>query len=227
MARRSRSNSYGSSGGSSRRPQWLVIATGIATLLNTLMRLFKLFGGGKRSASSRADAPPVGPPPTRRESRDRYEEPAPPRTSAPPPRDQRDDRAPRGNQPGRGVAVPSGPPEPVGTDGGIGTLYKRRQSDVIVTASGTVVKILPDDDDDSDGSGKHQKFLVDLVSGVTIRISHNITLGQRAPVREGDVVHFKGEYEYTDLGGCVHWTHHDPKGWREGGWIEVNGARYE
>jgi hypothetical protein len=37
----------------------------------------------------------------------------------------------------------------------------------------------------------------------------------------------RGEYEWSDRGGTMHWTHHDPKRWREGGWIEHRGVHYE
>jgi len=92
-----------------------------------------------------------------------------------------------------------------------------------------VVKILPDDDDDSDGSSKHQKLLVEVGAGaqkVTIRVCHNLDFG-RIPVREGDVISFRGEYEWKELGGTIHWTHHDPRGVHEDGWIEHDGKRYE
>ena len=104
-------------------------------------------------------------------------------------------------------------------------MFQQKRSDVVVTASGTVVKLLPDDDDDSDGSGKHQVFLVELLTGITVKISHNVEFG-RVPVQEGQVVSFRGEYEWTEKGGTIHWTHHDPRGSHEGGWIELDGTRY-
>jgi hypothetical protein len=118
-------------------------------------------------------------------------------------------------------------PRPRAEGGGaIEGLFRRRESDAIVTASGTIVKLLRDDLDDTDGSGQHQQFLVEVDGAdVTVKISHNLDFG-RVPVREGDAVRFRGEYEYNDRGGCVHWTHHDPKGWHEDGWIEHRGRRY-
>ncbi len=106
----------------------------------------------------------------------------------------------------------------------IAKLFAARQSDQIVTSSGLIVKILPDDLHDDDGSGKHQQFLVE-VGNVTIKIAHNMKFGE-VPVEEGETVHFKGEYEWNDRGGCIHWTHQDPKGWHEDGWIEYQGKRY-
>lgn len=115
-------------------------------------------------------------------------------------------------------------PTPAG-DHTIAQLFARKQSDTIVEADGTILKILPDDLYDEDGSGQHQQFLVQVPGDVTIKIAHNLKFG-RAPVREGDRIQFKGEYEWNDRGGCVHWTHHDPKQWREDGWIEYAGKRY-
>lgn len=114
-----------------------------------------------------------------------------------------------------------------GGDGGpspVGRLHARRQSDQIITDTGIVVKCLPDDNEGS----RHQRLLVEVDrTDVTIKLAHNIDLAPRVPCREGDRLTFKGEYEYNDLGGAVHWTHHDPKKWREGGWVEHDGKRYE
>lgn len=110
------------------------------------------------------------------------------------------------------------------SDGGIAELFRKQQSDTWVEASGTVKKILPDD---SDGD-KHQRFIVRLSTDIEILIAHNIDVGARVPVNEGDSVTFRGEYEYTDKGGTVHFTH-APKYERKqpGGWIEHKGKKYE
>lgn len=104
----------------------------------------------------------------------------------------------------------------------IAELVRNKRSNVIVEASGTVVKILPDDR----AGDRHQKFLVEVGTN-TVLIAHNIDLAPRVTLREGDAIRFKGEYEYTDRGGVIHWTHHDPAKRRAGGWIEHNGKRYE
>lgn len=115
-------------------------------------------------------------------------------------------------------------PQP--TSDSIVELFQSHRSDAIVTATGTVTRLLPDDLDNTDGSGKHQQFLVDVPGDVTVKIAHNLAFG-RVPVRVGDRVRFRGEYEWNDRGGCVHWTHQDPKGWHADGWIEHNGKRFE
>jgi hypothetical protein len=179
------------------------VTVGIA-LVNALVRVFKLFSSRKKSAPPDIE-------PTPRQSRS---------TSQVPP------AAPRGNKPGRGVVQPS-TPSPVGSDGGIPDLFRHQQSDQVVQAAGTIVKVLPDDIDTSDGSEQHQKFLVELLDSrrTTIKICHNLKFG-RAPAKEGQVVSFRGEYEYNDKGGSVHWTHHDPMQIHPDGWIEIDGQRY-
>jgi hypothetical protein len=72
-----------------------------------------------------------------------------------------------------------------------------------VQSEGVVVKVLPDDNQGS----RHQKFLLELSSGQTILIAHNIDLAPRvSPITEGDVIAFNGEYGWSEKGGVVHWT---------------------
>jgi len=109
-------------------------------------------------------------------------------------------------------------------DGSIQAAYENRQSDVQVEGAGRVVKVLPDDNEGS----RHQKFILELGSGQTILIAHNIDLAPRIPgLREGDSVAFYGEYEWNDKGGVVHWTHHDPQGRHVDGWLKHQGKRYQ
>jgi hypothetical protein len=46
------------------------------------------------------------------------------------------------------------------------------------------------------------------------------------PARNGDYVEFNGQYEWNAKGGVVHWTHHDPQGRHETGWVKHNGHNY-
>lgn len=105
----------------------------------------------------------------------------------------------------------------------IAQLFAARRSNVLVSATGTVERILADDLDPP----RHQKFILRLSNKQTLLISHNIDLAPRInSLREGTNVTFSGEYEWSDKGGIVHWTHHDPNGRREGGWIHYEGYLY-
>ena len=103
--------------------------------------------------------------------------------------------------------------------------YRDGQSDVIVeNVSGVVEAVLPDD---LEGS-RHQRFIMRLASGNTVLVVHNIDLAPRInSLREGDYVSVKGEYEWNDRGGLIHWTHHDPRNVHEGGWIDHEDLRYQ
>jgi hypothetical protein len=79
--------------------------------------------------------------------------------------------------------------------------------------------------DDLEGQ-RHQRFILRLPDGMTVLISHNIDLAPRVPAEKGDAVEVFGRYEWNKRGGVIHWTHRDPKGRREGGWIEHKGERY-
>ena len=79
--------------------------------------------------------------------------------------------------------------------------------------------------DDRDGD-RHQRFILQLGNRDTLLVAHNIDLADRVPVGLGDRIQFRGMYEWNDLGGLVHWTHHDPMGIEDGGWIRYRKKIY-
>lgn len=120
------------------------------------------------------------------------------------------------------VQLPRG--QTTSSDKQIETAFKNRQSDLQIEGAGTVVHVLPDDNKGS----RHQRFIIKLNSGLTLLVAHNIDLAPRIPaLRKGDEVAFYGEYEWTEKGGVMHWTHHDPGGRHVDGWLEHQGERYQ
>ncbi len=107
--------------------------------------------------------------------------------------------------------------------GAIEKAFREKRSKVWVEDEGEIVYLLPDDR----VGDKHQLFLVELASGHTIKISHNVDLAPKVPVRKGDPIRFRGRFEWNERGGVVHWTHHDPRGRKKGGWLELRGQKYK
>jgi hypothetical protein len=102
--------------------------------------------------------------------------------------------------------------------------FTNRQSNIQVTQQGEIIWILADD---TSGS-QHQRCIVKLSSGQTLLIAHNIDIAPRVPaLRTGEPLIFHGEYEWNDQGGVIHWTHHDPDGRHEDGWLEYHGKIYQ
>ena len=101
--------------------------------------------------------------------------------------------------------------------------FETNQSDLQVKGSGDVILLLPDDLIDD----KHQKFILELMSGQTLLISHNIDLAARIDtLQTGDAIEFYGEYEWNIEGGVIHWTHDDPNGVHINGWLIHEGVTY-
>ena len=118
------------------------------------------------------------------------------------------------------------PPAPIerATENDIEALFEQRRSDVQVRGAGTVLRTLSDDDEGS----RHQRFILELPSGHTLLIAHNIDLAPRIDsLQKGDRVEFYGEYEWNDKGGVIHWTHHDPRGRHVAGWLKHQGRIYQ
>ena len=103
--------------------------------------------------------------------------------------------------------------------------FQNHRSNVEVTADGTVVRLLTDQ---TSATGTHERFIVKLLTGeITVEVEHNVSIGARAPVAEGDHVIVHGEYVWNAQGGVIHFTHHDPQGTHEGGYIQDNGKTYD
>ena len=102
--------------------------------------------------------------------------------------------------------------------------FKNHRSNIQVSGSGEVVRILPDD---TKGI-RHQRFIIELNSGHTLLIAYNIDIAPRINLLNvGDHISFYGEYVWNAKGGVVHCTHHDPSGRHEGGWLNHDGRIYQ
>ncbi len=100
--------------------------------------------------------------------------------------------------------------------------FAARRSDQWLEAGGVVARTLPDDKQ----GDRHQRFILNVNSNHSVLVAHNIDLAPRVPLSAGDSVTLRGEYEWNDKGGVIHWTHHDPRGRHEGGWIRHDGKTY-
>ncbi len=99
---------------------------------------------------------------------------------------------------------------------------KKRDTGTWIEVRGFVRRLLSDDDD----GARHQRFILDIGSRRTLLIAHNIDLAERVPIGIGDRVQVRGMYEWNDLGGLVHWTHHDPLGLEDGGYVRYRSDVY-
>lgn len=103
--------------------------------------------------------------------------------------------------------------------------FRAGRSHVEVVAAATVTRVL------GVASGRvspHEGFLMQLTSDcrVVVRVEANTDFTGAFALVRGDRVVVKGEYEYYPIGGVIHWTHRDPRGRHEGGFIQVGDKTY-
>ena len=104
----------------------------------------------------------------------------------------------------------------------IAKAYDSRTSTIMVETEARVVLLLPDIDD----LGKFQEFKIELENGHVLRVLHDLEQADRVPVAVSKRIRLRGEYDWSVDGGVIHWTHDDPAGQREGGWIEYQERTY-
>jgi hypothetical protein len=124
------------------------------------------------------------------------------------------------------LACCTGPTAQPADDGAVCAAYRAQRSHVEVVADGTVTRtfgVVPG------RTSPHEGFLMRLASGcnVVVRVEANTDFTGAFPLERGDRVTVKGEYEYYALGGVIHWTHRDPRGRHEGGYIVARGTMYD
>lgn len=125
------------------------------------------------------------------------------------------------NQPDRRIASAGSPQQP--GDGEVIDAQTRHEKKVEVTVCAPVKKLLPPD---TKGL-PHERFLLQLSNGTTCLIAHDVKMAPPVPVNPGDKPIIHGEYIWNKFGGVIHWTHHSNTPRHEGGWIELNGQRYQ
>jgi hypothetical protein len=123
-----------------------------------------------------------------------------------------------------GPSSPQSESSPAGGSAALLAAISEQRSGTQVSGEGVVKRLLPDDNDGS----RHQRFILTLPSGQTLLVAHNIDLASRlSSLRTGDTVEFHGVYEWNPQGGVIHWTHRDPAGRHEDGWLRHAGLTYE
>ena len=110
------------------------------------------------------------------------------------------------------------------TNNGVAQAFESHENKAQVTGEGTVSRLLADDT-----SGlPHQRFIVRISPTQTVLIEYNTGVAPRIEdLKVGDSISFAGEYIWNEQGGLVHWTHHDPAGRHQGGWIKHDGRTYQ
>ncbi len=102
--------------------------------------------------------------------------------------------------------------------------FANQVSDISVFVKGTITRSLTDDT----VGDNHQRFIIQMSNSQTLLIEHNIDIGPRVTgVNIGTLVYIHGDYVWNNQGGLIHWTHKDPAGVHENGWIIIGNSKFE
>lgn len=127
-------------------------------------------------------------------------------------------------EPGRDPKPLAGPEVPLSGRDGVREAFEAGTQGRMLRVAGRVQRLLADDRDGS----PHQRFIIATKDGQTLLVAHNISLAPRLDgIAVGDPVRIYGQYEWNEQGGVLHWTHDDPAGVHEAGYIEWRGRRYQ
>ena len=102
--------------------------------------------------------------------------------------------------------------------------FLKKKSGIQVQGQGIVTQLLSDDL----AGDRHQRFILQLSSGQTLLIAHNIDIAPRlVGLRIGGIVIFYGQYEWNSQGGLIHWTHNDPSREHINGGLKYKNETYQ
>lgn len=79
--------------------------------------------------------------------------------------------------------------------------------------------------DDNKGN-RHQKMIIEI-GDITLLLAHNIDIAKRVPAKKGEFIEVRGQYEWNNKGGVIHWTHRDIKNRHPHGWIKHKNKVYQ
>lgn len=102
--------------------------------------------------------------------------------------------------------------------------FESGRTGIWASGQGPVVQILGDQEI---GGEMMQRFTVRLNEELVVQIRHSLDNAERVPVERDDEVQFQGYYEWEARGGFISLTHNDPNQPGSGGFIRVDGTRYD
>lgn len=101
--------------------------------------------------------------------------------------------------------------------------FYEQRTGMMVEVTGQVVRVLDDDQTDSD----FQWFQMRTPNGQHFLVGHGNGNTDSIPLRARESVVVRGEYEWTESGGTIRQTQRDTSLRRRHGWIEYKGKRYD
>ena len=101
--------------------------------------------------------------------------------------------------------------------------FHAQRSDFMTEVSGTVVRVLSADRN----RPQAQEFVIRLENGQSLLVVHDQRASGAVPVSVDDTVTVRGQYKWSETGGRVQNTQHDPSLERRHGFVEHKGKRYQ
>ncbi len=109
--------------------------------------------------------------------------------------------------------------------------FRARASGSSVEVGGMVKQLLPDERgggrEGEPEAGRRQRFVLELSSGRTVMVVHDIDSSPRVPLELGDRIEVCGLYAWNNRGGVIEHTQRQPEGTEPGGFIRHAGQVYE
>lgn len=109
--------------------------------------------------------------------------------------------------------------------------FRARASGNSVEVGGVVKQLMPDErvggQEGEPEGGRRQRFVLELTSGRTVMVAHDIDTSPRVPLVLGDRVEVCGLYAWNNRGGVIDRTQRQPEGSGPGGYVRHAGQLYE